>query len=409
MQKDMHYDCNYVLARLAGLPVDIAKAIANSGQFVDDNVCEESTPIKPQSDVLALSDRSRIRRVATAHHPLDIENVNLEDQVRVWVPFHFYPGGMGDSLEQKLICTTNSKNINLAIDNHLDMAFRSFSPHLMGITAHVYGDTFSHYGFNGISSKINRIDPDKIMIRNAKPIDDNWEGKGEEGRTEKLLSKQEKSRQAAERKAKDIIDMAKKEGLNFVANISNDEIASLGHAFADTYPDKPYMHWIIEWSYPDLRTEEDLKLIDRNNPKTFLEATGHIHDMFCRYRTALKQAEQQNKLQGWGKTKLELDESQDLTEEMKEKISEVLKAPGDVDFRCAKWNELAKDLLKGESIPEYEGLDWNTDWSELEKIKDTATVEDLRGKNFWQFYRAASVHRNFTLRVLLPEQDIVLR
>ena len=43
-------------------------------------------------------------------------------------------------------------------DHHLTYADRGFALQLLGITAHVYADTFSHYGFSGVSSRGNRVD-----------------------------------------------------------------------------------------------------------------------------------------------------------------------------------------------------------------------------------------------------------
>ncbi len=409
MQKDMHYDCNYVLARLAGLPVDIATAIANSGQFVDDNTCKESLLKLEQNSVLELADGSFIRRVATAHHPIDVkENISYENQVQVWVPFHFYPGGKGETIQQKLICVTDGANINEAIDNHLTLAHRSFSPYLMGITAHVYGDTFSHYGFCGISHEINEIGLDEITIDNEDYIKANWTSDKTNDAMEYIKGKYGRAFEKAKEKGKRIAEgrigkLAKKASSMF------GDPASLGHAFAATYPDRPYMEWTINWSRPDQRTA-DLMLDKRNNPETFLAGAEKIHEMFMRYAAELKQAEANNKFIGWGdKTPATASfPPAHSFAEVKDKIDAVLRAPGDKAFRCEKWNEFSQEVL-GEPIPAYQGEAWNHSWKELSESSEPKQAKDLQGAHIWQFYRAASVHRNFTLRVLLPDQDIILR
>ena len=409
MQKDMHYDCNYVLARLAGLPQGIALAIANSGQFVDDNTCKESLLQPEQDSVLELADGSFIRRVATAHHPISVpENIDYEDQVQVWVPFHFYPGGQGTTIQQKLICVTDSDNINEAIDNHLSLARRSFSPYLMGITAHVYGDTFSHYGFCGISHEINEIGLDEITIDNEDYIKANWSSDKNNDAMEYIKGKYGKAMEKAKEKG---IKIAKGKLGQLVKQASSmfGDPASLGHAFAATYPDRPYMEWTINWAKQDLRTD-GLLLAKRNNPETFLLGAEKIHAMFVRYGEELKQTIAAGGLVGWGSSAPALDSFSPAKNfaEVKDKIDAVLRAPGDKAFRCQKWNAFAQEVL-GEAIPEYEGEAWNSSWKEFAEAPEPKEAKDLQGVHIWQFYRAASVHRNFTLRVLLPEQDIVLR
>ena len=322
MQSDMHYDCNYVLARLAGLPENISRMIANSGQFVDDNNCKESEYDFIPDNVLILNDRGRIRRVATAHHPKELENLNFEDQVHVWVPFHFYPGGDGDNIRQRLICTTDSENINKAINHHLDLYEQSFSPYLMGIIAHVYGDTFSHYGFSGIGDEINKTQEDGIKIMNEPYIDKHWEGEGKGleyiwGKFDKFMERNaEKEKKIIKEeeehifknligKIKDEITSKMKSEASAAALRKVTELtdaASLGHAFAATFPDRPYMHWTIKWENEGLRkTTPSLMLTDRNNPKTFLEATEKIYDMFRKYRNYLEAERAENNFANWGK------------------------------------------------------------------------------------------------------------
>ena len=409
MQKDMHYDANYVLARLAGLPQDLAQTIANAGQFVDDNNCKESLLKPVQDSVLELADGSFIRRVATAHHPAQVsENIDYENQVQVWVPFHFYPGGQGTTIQQKLICVTDSDNINEAIKNHLGLAFRSFSPHLMGITAHVYGDTFSHYGFCGISHQINEIGFDEITIDNEDYIRANWTSDKNKDAMDYIKGKYGTAIAKAREKGKRIAQGRLGRMVKGVSSMFGDP-ASLGHAFAATYPDRPYMEWTINWSQPNERVPE-LMLDKRDNPQTFLRGAEKLHEMFMRYAAELKQADANGKLVGWGNkapATASFPQARSFAE-VKDKIDEVLRAPGDKEFRCQKWNEFSQEVLR-EPIPAYEGDTWNNSWEDLAGAEEPKDAKDLHGVDIWQFYRAASVHRNFTLRVLLPDQDIVLR
>ena len=57
-------------------------------------------------------------------------------------------------------------------------ADRAFVPHLLGIAAYVYADTFSHYGFLGVSSRGSRVDNDSFLFQE--------EVEGADGATTKL-------------------------------------------------------------------------------------------------------------------------------------------------------------------------------------------------------------------------------
>src|SRR5689334_15953454 len=84
MQRDMHYYGCFFLARAAGFATAEAVTIATASQYVDDNV-------KPDMHVFA--DGGAFEFVPTAHHPVSRANLDHDDQRRIWVPFHFLPGG----------------------------------------------------------------------------------------------------------------------------------------------------------------------------------------------------------------------------------------------------------------------------------------------------------------------------
>jgi len=95
MQLDMHYYGTYALARAAGITSAAAQTIATCAQFVDDNVAKTT---------LKFDNGARVDAVPTAHHPLKHENLHRKDQRQVWVPFHFSPGGIGDTYTERLKC-----------------------------------------------------------------------------------------------------------------------------------------------------------------------------------------------------------------------------------------------------------------------------------------------------------------
>ena len=98
MQEDMHYYGTYALARCAGLPVEISRPLAYSAQFVDDS---------EQSDSETHEDGGMLYGIATAHDNVAVVKNQLIDHIaqrRVWVPFHFFPGNIGDTLQEKMVC-----------------------------------------------------------------------------------------------------------------------------------------------------------------------------------------------------------------------------------------------------------------------------------------------------------------
>jgi hypothetical protein len=147
MQTDMHYYGTYAIARAAGINQAIARTIATASEYVDD------------SDRLSVVtiDGELIESEPTAHHPTDGENSDPTDQRRTWAPFHFIPGNEGETIEERLICRTDSDLAREMIEHSLSHCDEIYGVLLMGITSHVYADTFAHYGFSGISSIENQI------------------------------------------------------------------------------------------------------------------------------------------------------------------------------------------------------------------------------------------------------------
>lgn len=157
MQIDFHHAVTYITARLAGFPHSDSCIIAYAAQYVD-NATNEGT--------IRFTDDSTYTRIASAHEVLDVDHnrKNVEDY-QVWVPFHFLPGNDGAaagqpsavSEVQRLICTPDSP---LATDMWKSCGATEGAPnalHRLGITAHVYMDTFAHQLFAGIRHDVNLV------------------------------------------------------------------------------------------------------------------------------------------------------------------------------------------------------------------------------------------------------------
>ncbi|WP_419778511.1 DUF6765 family protein [Maridesulfovibrio sp.] len=344
-----------------GITQDRAQVIASASQFVDDNAAKKSVEFK---------DGGALHSRPTAHHAIHIKNIDKEDQRLVWVPFHFLPGNEGTGLTERLICRKNSSIAIAMKNNHLTKFEEEFGDELMGIAAHVYADTFSHYGFSGISSRWNKIENDSIEFdkdRHARKTIDYIE------------------KRQAEFKAK----YAEESGImeNIISWFAETFSGALGHGAACTFPDRPFLRWRFIYE------ESEQASGWRNNSETFLEACEKLHEMFCQYA----------KLKSGVTDRTAIDFST-----IRENIDAILKYEGSEKERTQKWIEAVNEeniLGSGEILPEYLGPKWLTQKADMDGNSDSI---DAREMPIYQFYQAASYHRHFVLRNLLPENGLIV-
>jgi len=350
MQSDMHYYGTYAMARAAGLNKETCVKIACSAQFVDDNAGHED---------LFAKDRAHLHVTATAHHATDSDNLEDEDQPLVWVPFHFLPGGQGSTYEERLVCKKNSKIAQEMFNHYLSLPATEFSPYLIGIAAHVYADTFSHYGFSGISSDLNRIDADSFEFKN------NLTGKAR----------------------KYIVDKWTAFKTKMAASAAESLSGGLGHGAAHTYPDRPFLTW--QFTY-----EGGKKSNWRNNPKTFLEACEKLYllfNQFAQNNPVYKEGE------GVG------------FDSIRESVSTVLNTQANMKGRIKSWQEQAKAGALfdfEEPIPVYSEKTW---LKQIQSVEDIEHSKKILNKGVFRFLQAAAVHRTFVLRELLPKYGLLVR
>ena len=154
----MHYLGTYSMARASGLAPNICQTIATASEFVDDNGNKET---------IELPDSGRLNFIPAVHHTLDIKNNDHHDQRQIWVPIHFILGNKGNSIEERLLCQKNSNFASEMVCHNLSQITRSFGLYLIGITVHVYADTFSLYGFSGTSSPWNKNNSSTMELVNV--------------------------------------------------------------------------------------------------------------------------------------------------------------------------------------------------------------------------------------------------
>ena len=360
MQIDMHYYGTYAMARAAGITRNAAKIIATAAQFVDDNAAKDSIEFR---------DGGRLDAEATAHHAVDRKNIDLEDQRKIWVPFHFLPGNQGKTYTERLMCRKDSEIAQEMVKNNLSLADRPYALPLIGITAHVYADTFSHYGFSGISSRRNKI------------VNDSFKFKDLDTKMERyILDKAEKFK-----------ENYPEEG-GFLTNIKSwlaEKLSgALGHGAAVTFPDRPYLKWSFKYEDPESNSGE------RDNPATFIEGCEALHKLFRTFAKARPDCAG-NDFSRFSDIKKEI-EGILIRQEPKKK-------------RIQAWESAAKNgnlfATGPETIPRYNADIWLNERENLVRKKDSGTVTGLA---VYRFYQAAAVYRTYILRILLPSKGLVV-
>ncbi len=347
MQTDMHYYGTYVMARAAGLHAAAAQVIAQSAEYVDD------------SDIIGvpLQDGTFLEAPATAHHPVNRANLDEIDQRKIWIPFHFMPANEGESFEERLVCRKDSDVAQEMVAHHALLPDDGFSLELMGITAHVYADTFSHYGFSGISSDFNRVDADSIVLH-------------------------VKDRSVFDyivNKTKDFKD-------KYIVGAAANTLSGLGHGAVSTYPDRPYLSWSFRYEATGSLSG------DRVNQATFLEACEKLHHMFSAF----------------GDAHPDLLDKQSYRpfDGIKDAIARVLAVEGDMGVRVGSWQDAVTSGAifpnpAKERIPVYA-----KNFEKDIEILIGHTTETILGTSAYAFLRAAKFHRDYVLDELLPKHDL---
>ena len=360
MQLDMHYYGVFALARAAGIKHEPARIIATASQFVDDN---------GNKGHVVFGDGGRIDFEATAHHTTHLKNIDEEDQRQIWVPFHFLPGNEGKTFFECLVCRKNSAIAREMVDHNLYHMNQPFALELAGLTAHVYADTFSHYGFSGVSAEENKIVNDSFDLGALKPSIKKYI----EEKAEKFLEKY------------GIECGALEHILSYGAETFS---GALGHGAVLTYPDRPYLVWSFVYEKSNQRCET------RNNPRTFLEACKELYEFFRKVaETRPEYAEEKSK----------------EFKEIEKPITQILIKQAKKNNRVNAWKTAVKEevfFTNGvKKIPPYVGDRW---LKEAYVLNDTEHSKKALDSPLYRFYQAAAFHRTHVLRNLLPKHGLVV-
>lgn len=367
MQIDMHYYGTLAMALKAGIPQRDAETIAYASQFVDDASSHTNGVNKDGGRFITFTTShdltdSAISMILAKAKDLDPVLSDTEIQRKVWVPNHFLPGGIGNNLEERSICVENSEIANEMFKEHAIKAISEcpFGLHLIGIAAHTYMDTFSHYDFSGFSSNFNRIKNSSIKehgIYNYPNLMD---------RIRMVLDNEVPSWY--------LFDCVKSE----FAESGN---SALGHGAVMSLPDMPFLEW--EFDFELARPGHGTRSY-RNNIEHFAKATESLYDKFCLFARA--------KYDGNNKPEPYSDFSK--------KVQTVLRTVGRKNDRIKAWYDnglLPKDTTR------YDATKWANEVTLYGIYRDSKQGIDL---DCYKFHQAATYHRYYVLKDLLPRHGV---
>jgi hypothetical protein len=200
---DFHYGVIYLLSRLAGFEKPDAEIVAHCCQYVDDATV---------SGTLEFAGGESYERFASAHKMFDYMNISNTSDKRVWAPFHFLPAGEGSTLEDKSICKPDSAIARDMVAYAIDNRDAENALHRLGVTLHVYVDTWAHQNFTGTISDHNVVK----SLTSDDYSHETWLGK---------------LRQCVD----DVVHTTQSNFLDYVVK--------LGHGAALHFPDQPWAKW----------------------------------------------------------------------------------------------------------------------------------------------------------------------
>ncbi|MCB1985843.1 MAG: hypothetical protein H6936_10295 [Burkholderiales bacterium] len=361
MQIDFHHAATYVLARLAGFKHTEADIVAYSAQYVDDAT---------NSGVIRFTNGALYRHISSAHKTADYRNfVDLANHV-VWVPFHFLPGNgglpagqspAGDFVE-RIICRPNSPVAQDMVEDCINHKHSAYALHRLGITMHVYADTWAHQGFAGINHKVNDIS-------NLDDVDN--PGSALVNRMKIFFG--------------DLFDLK-------ASKLVGDTLP-LGHGAALSYPDRPY----LKWQYVD----HNNKTVEKDNTRIFMDACENMYQAMKRFLAGDAHAQVAG-----------------LPENDKNKIEHLLRTLQDENSkkRHLKWlqhiasgyfsfqPETLTYVEKGEGS--WKHLALGTTKSKDDKFEKFEYSDAFMTSNWKLFHDALQAHRFHVLHQLLPSYSI---
>lgn len=354
MQKDMHFYGVYSLARAAGVKQQSASVIAYASQYVDDAMEDREIILK----------NSAILPTMTSHKPLDYQNTLPGDQWNVWVPFHFLPGNdaSAKTFAERMICCKDSSPAQQMMQWAIEMKGKPYAPHLAGIAAHVYADTFSHHGFMGLSSSWNKVKNETLDLECE-----------DESIREYLGNRFEQFK------------------MRVVGSLA--ETVPVGHGSVGTFPDRPYLRW--NFDYENHSDSPNRKNVQRNNLEDYVEASEKMFGFFKKFAV---------------NNPVHADGTDRKWSDLKDPVLKILKIEKPEDDRIDAWIKNIRNKALFDPVED----DLHVSYSE--KAWRPAMIACLAGScsdptlsDPCLFIKASNLFREFVLTELLPDQGLLTR
>jgi hypothetical protein len=356
MQIDFHHGVTYVAARLAGFPHGDAEIIAYAAQYVDDATC---------AGAVQFDNKAIYKRISSSHKAIDFVNFDPIEDLLVWMPFHFLPGNggadPGDNPEgtfiHKLVALPDSpvaqEMIRAAILDH----DKPYSLHRLGITMHVYADTWAHQGFAGVLHEINEVDNLK-EIGNSKVFE---------------------------------------RGLKvFINSVLEKAVPPLGHGKANVFPDMPF----LSWRYKDGHG----KVVERDNTDIFCKAADALCKAMQEYRRHTNPTVQVSGIGDEDMKKIKALFTSQKNQDASERHNAWLKAIAGSDGNgfsfgpaIISYAEEGKKSWKGQALGDSE---------DHEELHVYAYQDTFLTSNWKLFHDALQLHRITVSHDILPKYDI---
>lgn len=323
---------------LAGIKHEYSKKIAYASQHTDDAKYDH---------VLEFKSGGRFQQQMSAHKFIDLGVFDKKTCYNIFLPFHFLPGVVGNEFYERLLCRENSVPAKKLLDDTLNTLDKPYGLHRLGITFHVYADTWSHQDFHGLNRDDNKI---KIL---------------------------------------DIISLEKSLKDEMVLG-SFKLIPPLGHAQANTYPDEPY----LKWKYKKYNSVEDY--FEINNLDRFIEAAFYIFsflDSKVRNHIPYIYISDSEKWEG-----------------IKDKLIDVFSIVGSVEQREVIWQQKISEGFFGfKSDIKYDDREWFYEAVEVidKDLKIYDRKDNFQISDWKYFHDALTLHKFYIKNELLPSYGII--
>jgi hypothetical protein len=347
MQKDFHFYTIYALCRCNGMSPENAKKVAYASQHTDDAKYDHP---------LNFENGGRFQQVLSAHKFIHPGVFGLDTQYRIYIPFHFLPGNQGKRFQERMVCRANSEIAQHMVSHVANLNGKPYQLHRLGISLHVYADTWSHQDFSGLQTELNDIED--ISVTNEKKHG-----------IAKIFT-------------------------DFFRDVTESLIPQVGHAEAATLPDEPFR----EWTFYHVLQKRPIR---RKNWLICKDASRAIYKEIKGFVTKNPEYKEDQSVP-WGS--------------IKKTLADLFKEKGILDERCRRWAEKINASGFGylcqpeENDLSYDDREWFREAVDVQTTGGTDLYQ--RKMNFhlsdWKhFHDAAASHRFYILHESLAPQGII--